>query len=132
MPDDLEIVKYLLTCMNSNEMRKLSHVISPDIEIIDPIFTKTTFEEYAKHLGGMVQHVESQLVNIEKAGDVYLVNMIFTLIDNSDGYHSKFDATFHFTFAKHMVVRSELVRTATEEDYKYLYKYANFYSKIKT
>lgn len=117
--------------MNSNEICKLSHVIAPDIEIIDPIFKKKTFEEYAKHLAGMVQHVESKLLNIQKIGGVYQVNMTFTIIDNSDSYHSKFDATFHFTIAKQMVIKSELVRTATKEDYKYFRKFANFYSKIK-
>lgn len=126
---DLKIVKYLLTCMNSNEICKLSHVIAPDVEIIDPIFTSVTFEQYAKDLAGMVQHVESKLLNIQKVGGVYQVNMNFTIIDNSNSYYSKFDATFNFTIANHLVIKSELVWEATEEDYKYLEKCANFYRK---
>lgn len=120
MNSDLDLVKYLLTCINSNELQNISDAIAPDVVIVDPICSDVLLEQYFEHIAIMVQHVESRILDIQQNGNVFHVNMVFSIVDNQIPYHSEFGAVFILTIKDSLLIKSELVFDAKEHDLQYL------------
>lgn len=118
--NNVQLIKHILSFMNSNELYKISHLISPEIKILDQIQRNLSFEEYILYISDMSKNIEADIIEITHDREVYTASLNLSVIDNSLSYYSSFTATSTFVIDNGLVIEFRLFFDGTDEDLSYL------------
>lgn len=119
---DRELAEYMASGLRSERLRAIAGSISPNFVFSSPRVKGYNFEQFCEHVEGLSINIDSKVMNVEQAGDVFTVDVEIETIDIQQSHFSKYLITALVTITDHIVQSIKLEFEANPEEDAYMEK----------
>lgn len=113
---DLGLAEYMVSGLDSENLRAISKLISPDFVFSSPRIKAYNFDQYCEHLDRLSTYFDVTLIKTEQKGDVFAIDLSVETVNVKNNIFKVDVIKALVVVTDHIVQSIEFVFEITEEE----------------